>query len=210
MYRKRLLATVALTAAILLSACSSSPAPTAPAEAEAKKEAPKAPEAVPAQVAYYEMYKPARTWAPDAIGLTLTSGEVPGIKNEDGKAGLWTAIFVSPSRKEARTFRYAVVEDKSADLLKGMNIGGPQVWTGATPTSKVFANSEFLVNSDAAFKSASEKAASWLKTHPNVKYTMALGNTSRFPAPVWYIMWGTKSDGYAVYVNATSGLVVTQ
>jgi hypothetical protein len=199
-------ATVA-AAALILSACSEAPPAPAKVETEAKKEPAKAPEAVTAQRAFYELYKPARAWSTDLLALSVASGEAPNIKNEDGKAGVWVAIFVSPSRKEARTFTYAAV-DNGADLRKGINIGNALPWGGATPTSKPFSNSEFAVDSDAAYKSALEKAADWLKKHPDEKATLRLGNASRFAAPIWYIMWGTTKNGYAALVNATTGAVV--
>jgi len=191
----------------MLPSCSTAP-PPAKVETEAKKEPPKPPEAIAARSAYFEAYKLARSWAPDVLGLTLTAGEVPNIKNADGKAGLWTAVFVSPSRREARTFNYAVTD--SGDYRKGVNVSGPLVWGGATPTAKAFSNTEFLIDSDTAYKTAAEKAADWLKAHPNTKYTMALGNSARFPAPVWYIMWGTKANGYFLFVNAVTGSIVTR
>ena len=209
MNNRILLTATVMVATLALSACSEAPPPAAKVETEAKKEPPKPPEAVAAQRAYYEMYKPARTWAPDLLALSVASGEVPNIKNEDGRAGLWIAIFVSPSRKEARTFTYAVA-DSGPDIRKGVNIGNVQSWGGATPTSKPFSNSEFAVDSEAAYKAAAEKAASWLKTHPNQKATMRLGNASRFAAPIWYIMWGTTKSGYAALVNATTGAVVNK
>src|ERR1035438_2445994 len=119
MNKKILLSATAMVASLMLSGCSEAPTP-AKVETEAKKEPAKAPEAVTAQLAFYEMYKPARTWATDLLALSVTDGELPNIKNEGGKAGTWTAIFVSPSRKEARSFTYAVV--KSGDLSKGVNV----------------------------------------------------------------------------------------
>src|ERR1019366_3842524 len=189
----------------VLSACSEAPPPAAKVETEAKKEPAKAPEAVPAHRAFYEMYKPARTWATDLLALSVNSGEVPNIKNEGGKAGLWTAVFVSPSRREARSFTYAVVE--SGDIPKGVNVGRVLPWGGATKTSKPFTSSEFVVDSDDAYKTAFGKAEGWLKKHPNVQATFRLGNASRFAAPVWYIMWGTTKNGYAALVNATTGAI---
>ncbi len=194
-----------MVATLALSACSEAPQPAAKVETEAKKEPAKAPEAVPAQLAFYEMYKPARTWATDLLALSVASGEVPNIKNEGGKAGLWTTVFVSPSRKEARSFTYAVADN--GDIRKGVNVSNALPWSGATPTSKPFSNSEFVVDSDAAYKAALEKAEGWLKTHPNEKATFRLGNASRFAAPVWYIMWGSTKNGYAALVNATTGAV---
>jgi hypothetical protein len=204
MNKKVLFAATAVVATLVLSACSEAPTPVAKVETEAKKEPAKAPEAVTAQRAFYEMYKPARAWATDLLALSVVDGEVPNIKNEDGKAGLWTAIFVSPSRREARSFTYAVA-DSGPDIRKGVNISNALAWGGATKMSKPFSNSEFAVDSDAAYKVAFEKAEGWLKKHPNQKATFRLGNASRFAAPVWYIMWGTTKNGYAALVNATTG-----
>jgi hypothetical protein len=204
MHKKVLFAATAAIATLVLSACSEAPKPVAKVETEAKKEPAKAPEAVTAQRAFYEMYKPARAWATDLLALSVVDGEVPNVKNEDGKAGLWTAIFVSPSRREARSFTYAVA-DSGADIRKGVNVSNALVWGGATKMSKPFSNSEFAVDSDAAYKVAFEKAEGWLKKHPNQKATFRLGNASRFAAPVWYIMWGTTKNGYAALVNATTG-----
>lgn len=200
-------ATIAF-ASILCSSCSKAPTASAKEEADASKAA-KPVEAVTARAVYFELYKTARTWAPDLLTLTIKAGEVPNVKNGDGTAGLWTVVFVSPSKKEARTFTWAVA-DSGPDIHKGMNISDKQVWNGATPTSKGFVNGEFLIDSDAAYKAAAGKADTWLKAHPGVKYTMSLGNSSRFPAPVWYVMWGDTKNGYFAFVNATTGGLVTQ
>lgn len=207
MHKQILFTATAIVAALILSGCSEAPSTSAKVETVAKKEPEKAPEAVTAQRAFFELYKPARTWATDLLALSVTSGEVPNIKNEDGKAGMWTAVFVSPSKHEARSFIYAVA-DSGPDIRKGVNVSGALPWGGATAASKPFANSEFAVDSDAAYKVAVEKAAAWLKTHPNQTVTFRLGNASRFAAPVWYLMWGTSKNGYAALVNATTGAIV--
>jgi hypothetical protein len=152
------------------------------------------------------MYKPARAWASDLLPLSLANGEVPGIKNEAGKAAMWTAVFVSPSRREARTFSYAVV-DQGAAIHKGITVGGAEPWSGPTSKSAPFQTTEFVADSDAAYKTASQKAASWLKKHPDKNVTFYLGKASRFPAPVWYLLWGNNKSGYSVYVNATTGAI---
>ena len=206
MNKKVLLTATAIVASLLLSACSEEPKPAAKVETEAKKEPAKAPEAVTAQTAYYEMYKTARGWATDLLALTVESGEVPNIKNEGGKAGMWTVTFVSPTRKEARKFTYAAAES-GPDIRKGINIGNVLPWGGATPTSKPFSNSEFAKDSDDAYKVAAEKAETWLKAHPTEKATLRLGNASRFSAPIWYIVWGSTKNGYAALVNATTGTI---
>ena len=54
-------AAVTLVAVLALTACSE--APTTETKSEAKKEPAAPTEPVPAKTAYYEMYRPARTWA---------------------------------------------------------------------------------------------------------------------------------------------------
>ena len=210
MDRHLLRAAIAIAAALVLTACSDSSKKSPPetAAASEKKEPQGPPEPVTGQTAFYAMYKPARTWAPDLLPLTLASGDVSGIKSEEGKAPLWTAVFVSPSRREARTFTYSVV-DQPPDIHKGVSAGGAQVWTGATPKSQPFQITQFIVNSDAAYQTAYEKAAAWAKKHPDKKPAFLLGNDSRFPAPVWYVMWGDRKSGFVAFVNATTGKAMT-
>ena len=200
---------IVAVAALAIVGCSEAPKPAAPetkTTAEVKKEPPKPAEPVLAQAAFYAMYKPARQWAADVLPLSLVSGEVTGIKNEGGKAGVWTAVFVSPSRREARTFYYAVA-DEGEIITRGVSAGGSQPWSGATAKSKAFQSTEFMINSDAAYNTAAAKAEAWLKKHPNEKPAFALGSSSRFPRPVWFILWGNNKSGYAAYVDATTGVL---
>jgi hypothetical protein len=207
MHKKLLIAAAAVAAAVAMTACSEAPTPTEIKKAgvETKQEPAKPPEPVAAQTAFYEMYKPARTWAPDLLVLSLTSNEVPSMKSVDGKFPMWTAVFVSPSRREARTFTYSVVDDGTT-VHKGVDAGGAQAWTGATPKSTPFQTTGFVV--DSAYKTAYAKAEAWVKKHPGKKAAFSLGSAARFPAPVWFIIWGDTKSGYAVYVNATLGTVI--
>ena len=209
MHKKLLISAAAVAAVVAMTACSEAPTPAEirKAQVETKREPAKPPEPVAAQTAFYEMYKPARTWAPDLLALSLLGNEVPSMKSVDGKFPMWTAVFVSPSRREARTFTYSVVDD-GATVHKGVNVGGAEPWSGATPKSIPFQTTAFAVNSDAAYKTAYAKAETWVKKHPGKKVSFSLGSAARFPAPVWFIIWGDTKSGYAVYVNATTGTVI--
>jgi hypothetical protein len=201
-----LIAVIALAPVLLVASCSEAPKP-AETKAEAKTEPAKPAGPVAGKTAFFEMYKPAQRWASDLLPLSLASNDVPGIPTEDGKAPAWTAVFVSPSRREARTFFYAVA-DHGDNIRKGVTSSGAASWSGATPQSKPFSVSEFSVNSDAAYKAAYEKAASWVKKNPGKKVSLFLASSSRFPAPVWYVLWGNTKVGYMVFVNATTGMVL--
>ena len=205
---KRFLITFSGLAVLAWTACSEAPKPPAaetPTAAEAKPEPPTAPEPVTAQTAFYEMYKPARTWAVDLLPLSLVSREVPSLKNEGGKAAMWTAVFVSPSRREARTFSYSAVDD-GQNIRKGVTAGGSQPWSGDTPQSRPFQTTDFSINSDAAYQAAMVKAGPWVKRHPDKRPAFFLGCSTRYPQPTWLVLWGTPKLGYAVHVNAVTGI----
>ena len=201
-----LIAVFALAPVAFVTACSEAPKP-AETKAEAKVEPAKPAGPVAGQTAFFEMYKPARQWASDILPLSLANNDVPGIPSVDRKRAAWTAVFVSPSKREAMTLFYAVA-DHGDNIRKGVTSSAPASWSGATPKSKPFAVSEVSVNSDAAYKTAYEKAAAWVKKHPDKKVSMFLASSSRFPAPVWYVLWGNTKVGYMVFVNATTGAVL--
>jgi hypothetical protein len=202
MDKRILIAVIALMPVVFVTACSEAPKPAGTKAEPAKPRGP-----VAGQTAFFEMYKPARQWATDLLPLSLASNDVPGIPTEDGKAPAWTTVFVSPARREARTFFYAVA-DHGDNIHKGVASSAAAPWSGATPKSKPFSVAEFTVNSDAAYKTAYEKAAAWVKKHPDKKVSLFLANSSRFPAPVWYVLWGNTKVGYMVFVNATTGMVL--
>jgi len=203
---RKLNAAATLTTVVLaLAGCSAAPPAVNKAEVNPKPETPAGP--VTAKTAFYEMYKPARAWAPDFMLLSLVSNEVPGIQSDSGKCGMWTAVLVSPGRNEARTFTYSAV-DSGTTIHKGVDAGGPQAWSGPTPASRPFQTMDFSTDSDAAYRTALEKAGPWVKAHPGKKVAFALGNASRFPTPVWYIIWGDKTSGYSVLVSAITGTMV--
>jgi hypothetical protein len=203
-----------LAVAILgLTACSSEPAKTSEVKTDdtAKKAAPAGPpEPVTGKTAFYEMYTPAHMWAPDMLPISLKSGEVAGVKNADGKAALWTAIFGSLALHQSRTYTYAVAE--GPDIAKGVKAESPVPWSGPTQAALTFQTSDFTTDSDAAYKAVAAKAVDWLKNPENAAkpVSMSLGAAERFPAPVWYVLMGDTKLGFVAYVNASTGNVLTK
>jgi len=195
----------ALAGILILAGCSDAPAPTE-AKTEAKKPAvPTGP--ITALTAYYDTYKIARQISPDLQVASITGNEVDGVKSGEGKYGQWTIVFVSAAKKQAITFVYTTVEHEG--LLKGINNQGSQPWGGPTRDATPFGNSDFSIDSDAAYMKAAEKASAWIaKNATKPVSAFSLGQAAALPAPTWYIMWGDKkSGGYAAYVNAATGSV---
>ena len=202
----RLLGAAGATAAafLLLTACSEAPKTEAAPESKPEAAAPTGP--VTAKTAFWEMYKLAFKWSKDAEPLNMTAKVIPEMKFEDGKTGEWTGIFVSPSLKEARTITYAVAGEH-----KGTAISSGQPWYGGDAKSKAFLTGTFVVDSDAAFKTAAAKAADWVKKNPDKKVQMYLVSESRFANPVWYVIWGDAAKfGYVAFIDATTGLALNK
>jgi hypothetical protein len=214
MMDKGFLKAVLVLAVMGLSACSSEPAKTTEktdSDAAAKKAPAGPPEPVAAKTAFYEMYTPAHTWAADLLPISLKSGEVAGVKNADGKAGFWTAVFVSPSLHAARTYTYSVA-DQLPNISKGVRAESTDSWAGPTTAAETFQTSDFTIDSDAAYKTAAAKAGDWLKENNNAEkpVSMSLGAAARFPAPIWYILFGDNKLGFVAVVNASTGNIVSK
>lgn len=198
----------AMTVAVLLFAgCSQSPTPSASNESQAVTKPAGPPQLVTAKTAFWPMYTSARSWATDIVPLRITAEEVPGFKNEAGKAAMWEATFGSPSLHQFRVYSYAIA-GVPPSILKGVSADLAQPWGGVTRDAMVVDLTLFNIDSDAAYKAAAADADAWLKKNPNKEITaFELGDTFKFQGPVWYLMWGDKTSGYVAYVDATTGAV---
>jgi hypothetical protein len=195
----------ALVVSILaLTSCGVTPEPS---KTDTAKSSAAPQEPIPAKNAFLEMYKSARAWAPDLVPLAVESKVVPDVKNEAGKAAMWSATFGSASKHEARVFSYSVAAHPP-DIYKGVTVGNSRPWGGPVPAALPFDSADFNVDSDAAYQTALAQANAWVSKNPGKDVSLSLGNASRFPAPVWYVQWGDKKSGYSVFVNAKSGAVV--
>jgi hypothetical protein len=195
-------------AALLFAGCSQSTNPAN--ESKAAKEATSPPAPVTAKTAFWPMYTSARNWTPDLVMIRLTPKEVPGFKNEAGKAAMWQAAFASPSLHQYRVYSYAIAA-VSPDIHKGVVAGLRLPWGGVTREAMPVELSSFNVDSDAAYQTAATDAAGWLKKNPDKQpSSFQLGNTYRFQAPVWYLVWGDQKSGYVAYVDANTGKVLNK
>ena len=111
----------------------------------------------------------------------------------------------------ARTYTYSVAEQLPT-FSKGVRAESPEPWAGPTTAVETFQTSDFSIDSDAAYKTAAGKAADWLKDAGNATkpVSMSLGAAARFPAPVWYILFGDTKSGYFVFVSATTGSIIAK
>jgi hypothetical protein len=198
-------AVLAVGAMIVLWGCSQAPKTSVSEQVTKEPAAPVAP--VPAKTAFWPMYTEARSWATDFVTLKIAPGDVPGFKNEDGKAAMWQATFASPSLHQYRVYSYSIAA-VPPDIYKGVVVGKGMPWGGETRAVMPIQLSQFSVDSDAAYQVAAKDAAAWLKKNPEEKLSaLELGNAYRFPEPMWYFMWGNKKLGYVAFVSASTAKV---
>ena len=206
---KRCAVTTMAVAVLFFAGCTQSTT-NAPAGSESQAAAkPAAPtEPVPAKTAFWPMYTSARNWAPDIQTISVVAGEVPGFKNEAGKAAMWEATFGSPSLRQSRVYTYAITTVQP-DIRKGVTAGLAGTWGGITRNAMPIDLTSFTVDSDAAYQAAASDAAGWLKTNPQkLLSSVELGDSYRFPFPAWYLVWGDAKSGYAAFVDASTGKVL--
>jgi hypothetical protein len=156
------------------------------------------------------MYMAARNWSTDFVTLKLVPEDVPGFKNEAGKAAMWQATFASPSRHEYRLYTYAIAT-VPPNIYKGVVSSSGLAWGGATRDVMPIQLSDFSIDSDVAYNTAATDAAVWLKKNPEKQLTtFELGNAYQFQAPVWVEVWGDKKSGYKAFVNASTGKIINK
>ena len=189
-------------AALLLTACSDTPAPVT-----------KAPEPPPSPItgrqAFQYMYGSSRIWATDSMPLTIRSLNVPDVKPENGKAGAWEVVFVSAAMARARTYTWSAVETET--VHKGVFPGPQESWRPGP--NQPFSPALLKVDTTEALIAAINISGPYLNKpgqRPPVNYLLNFETATRFPNPVWRVLWGgsVSSAEYTVTVDASTGKVV--
>ena len=155
------------------------------------------------------MYGSSRIWASDSMPLTVRSLNPAEVKPEPGKAGAWEVIFVSEMQGRARTYTWSAVEAEG--LHKGVFPGPQEAWHGGA--NQPFSPALLKVDTPEALESAIASAKDYMSKpgqKPPVNYMLEYAAATRFPNPVWKVLWGgsVSSAEYTVTVDATTGKVV--
>jgi hypothetical protein len=196
----------AISAVVLLAGCSDSPPP-----AVRQAEPPPAP--VTGRQAFQYLYGSSRIWASDSMPLTIRSLHAPGVAGGKGTAGAWEVVFVSSTNARARTYTWSAVEAEG--LHKGVFPGPQETWHVGGP-NQPFSPALLKVDTSEALDAAttSPASASYLSKpgqRPVVDYQLDYESATRFPNPVWHVLWGgtLSSAEYSVTVDASTGKVVS-
>ncbi len=196
---KPLAACAALT--VLLVSCG-------PSASESKKaEAP--PEPVTGLHALYQMFNYSHQWAPDAQVYEFTSMHLADVKPQPGKSGAWQVTFVSPSLQQSQTYTYSV-EEASSSLHQGITAGKAASWSAPNRATHPFPIAAAKIDSDAAYKTAMTKAATFEAKNPGMTITYQLAQTGGYGNAAWRVMWGesASTSQLSILVDATTGAYV--
>jgi hypothetical protein len=203
MHHVRIFAAAAAVA--LLAGCSDSPPPTA-----RQVEPPPAP--VTGRQAFQYLYGSSRIWASDSMPLTIRSLHAPGVTSGSGAAGAWEVVFVSPMTARARTYTWSAVEAEG--LHKGVFPGPQETWHAGGP-NQPFSPALLKIDTPEALDAATKNAASasYLTKpgqRPVVDYMLDFEAATRFPNPVWHVLWGgtLSSAEYSVTLDASTGKIM--
>lgn len=187
-----------------LAACGGST--EAPVEEAAVEETAEVEGPVSGVTAFWEMYEFGFDWAADLQPLSLTSGliadDAEAVDAAGGVATVWSAIFVSPGQREAREFTYRAVSEPGSPA--GVSAGPVQPWAGPRENAEPFDTGAMVLDSEEAL----EKAEAEVGTVPSEPVSFYLGKETRFPAPVWAVLWGEEGTGTIVIVNAQNGEII--
>ncbi len=197
--RRDLRITVLLPILLMLPACGDPPK---------KAEGEKPPEPVTGLHALFQMFGTARSWAPDAQVLQMTSLHLAGAPTRPGKAAGWTATFVSPSLNQARSYTFSVVE-ASMSLHKGIWPDPPRAWRAGS-SDRPFIIAAAKKDTDEIYEAAVKKAADYNQQHPGMTVSYILGMNSTYPNATWRVLWGesVSESAYSILYDASTGAFV--
>jgi hypothetical protein len=161
---------------------------------------------VTGRFAFQRMYIQARTWAPDAEPLRISSFNLKEVASEGGKCGAWQATFISAARNKARTYTYSVIESPG-NVHEGALAGREEPWSGPRGRERPFLQQALRIDSDEAFAAAAKVSGDYLKKNPKMPVLFLLELTPRFPNPTWRVLWGETigTSDYSVFVDASTG-----
>jgi hypothetical protein len=165
------------------------------------------PEPITGKNAFYKVFVAARSWAPDAQVVRVSSIPMNEVKADpdSGKSGAWQVTLVSPSKLRQRTYTWSAVESEG-NLHEGVFAGQEDAFN-PNSRQKYFLIAALKTDTDAAYKVAAEKSQAYMKANPamRVNYLLELGD--KHPNPAWRVFWGDSvgTSGHSVFVDATLG-----
>jgi hypothetical protein len=192
----------------VLTGCSSSE-PSKPAESAQPKASatPSAPELQTGRTAFYEMYRKARTWAPDAKPYRLESSATKDAPGTDGKAEVWHAWFASESKRLVKPYTWSGGTGENLPD-KGVTFGPEDTFSPTNASTQPFDVNFLKTDSDNAYKVGQEKGGAEVeKKHPATPTLYVLDWNGKANELIWHVIYGDSPSDYKlrIAVDAATG-----
>lgn len=203
----RKLALLALLLLLALAGCSSEPKKAEEAPKPAAKPEAKAPELQTGRTAFYEMYRTARQWAPDARPFRVQSSASKEAPGTDGKALVWHAWFASPGKREVKPYTWSGGSGENFPE-RGVSFGPVDTFNPSNTSTQPFDPNFLKSDSDQAYKAAQEKGGeALLKKNPGTPVIYVLDFDNKANELIWHVVYGDSPSNYRlkIAVNASTG-----
>ena len=189
-------------AAVLLAACSETPAPATKANEPEKPSEP-----ITGRQAFQMTYPQARIWAADCVPIRIRSLNLANPKSGSGRAGAWEIVYVSQSKGRQRAFTWSAIEAEG-NLHKGVFGTLEEAWSGPRGATQPFLAQALKIDTPDALQTAILHSSEYLNKpgdKPQVTYQCEL--TARFPDPMWRVFWGESVSAaqWSIFVDTTTG-----
>jgi len=185
-------------ALLLLAACTSEPAKTAPVV--------KDPEYLGGRSAFQKMYVASRGWNRDAQGFRLSSALTKDSLGHDGKSGVWQATFASAAHNTAKPYTWC--GSNQADVDRGVTPGSEDSYSPTNTSTHVFDIAFLKSDSDEAYLTALKHGGQkLLDQDPNQPVLYLLDWDGPDNSLVWHVVFGESRNDFklSVLVNASNG-----
>lgn len=198
---------VLLLLAAALAGCSSEPKKAEEGAKPAAKPEAKAPELQTGRTAFYEMYRTARQWAPDAKPFRVQSSASKDAPGTDGKALVWHAWFASPGKREVKPYTWSGGTGENLPE-RGVSFGPVDTFNPSNTSTQPFDPNFLKSDSDQAYKAAQEKGGeALLKKNPGTPIVYVLDWDGKANELIWHVVYGESPSDYRlkIAVNASTG-----
>jgi hypothetical protein len=204
-----IMATVSISAAILLASltgCSSeSSQPAEPAKPEVK-----GPDLITGRSAFQKVYVTARGWQADAQPYRLEAIVTSDGNGHDGKWAMWRGSFASAAQRATKNWTWSGSAAQGAPE-RGVNPGNQDSYSPANSSTQVFDIAFLKVDSDQAFETAQKHGGDKiLEKAPDTPVFYICDWNHNTNQLVWHVIYGASRDQakLTVAVDASSGAFI--
>lgn len=168
------------------------------------------PQYVTGREALQKMYIQARSWAGDAKPYSLQSVATDQANGQDGRAGIWSAGFASPSRRGLKVYTWSGIQAEGAPE-PGVGARPEDTYNPANTSTQIFDLAFLKTDSDEAVQEADKHGGDKpIKASPATKVFYMLEWAPRENRVFWHVMYGTDRNDLKlrVAIDASTGQFV--